>query len=54
MELAIDEHFIRERHRMIYSLRYRMTGSITDTWKILNTARSTDPYRSRLTFAPSS
>lgn len=30
MELTVDEHFIREHQRMIYSLCYRMTGSITD------------------------
>jgi RNA polymerase sigma-70 factor, ECF subfamily len=30
MEPAVDEHFIREHQRMIYSLCYRMTGSITD------------------------
>ena len=30
MELAVDEHFIREHQRMIYSLCYRMTGSIAD------------------------
>jgi RNA polymerase sigma-70 factor, ECF subfamily len=30
MELAVDEHFIREHQRMIYSLCYRMTGSVTD------------------------
>jgi RNA polymerase sigma-70 factor (ECF subfamily) len=30
MELAVDEHFIREHQRMIYSLCYRMTGSVAD------------------------
>jgi RNA polymerase sigma-70 factor (ECF subfamily) len=30
MELAVDEHFIREHQRMIYSLCYRMTASIAD------------------------
>ena len=30
MELSVDEHFIREHQRMIYSLCYRMTGSVAD------------------------
>src|SRR5688572_31367135 len=30
MEVAVDEHFIREHQRMIYSLCYRMTGSVAD------------------------
>ena len=30
MELAVDEMFIREHQRMIYSLCYRMTGSEPD------------------------
>ena len=30
MELTVDEHFIREHQRMIYSLCYRMTGSVAD------------------------
>jgi RNA polymerase sigma-70 factor, ECF subfamily len=30
MELTIDEQFIRKHERMIYSLCYRMTGSVAD------------------------
>lgn len=30
MDLTVDEDFIREHQRMIYSLCYRMTGSATD------------------------
>ena len=30
MEVAVDEHFIREHQRMIFSLCYRMTGSVPD------------------------
>jgi RNA polymerase sigma-70 factor, ECF subfamily len=30
MELTVNEDFIREHQRMIYSLCYRMTGSIAD------------------------
>ena len=30
MELAVNENFIREHQRMIYSLCYRMTGSVSD------------------------
>jgi len=30
MDVAVDEHFIREHQRMIYSLCYRMTGSVPD------------------------
>jgi RNA polymerase sigma-70 factor (ECF subfamily) len=30
MDLAVDEHFIRQHQRMIYSLCYRMTGSVAD------------------------
>ena len=30
MDVTVDEHFIREHQRMIYSLCYRMTGSVPD------------------------